>query len=210
MSSWNEKRKILVYGYVRLIENKLQIIPNDIKNLIYSFQQFCDIWDKIHNKQNIRKKRIIIDEERICVTSLISTTAVIFGNEVIKTGIYEWIFQINKITKSFNQNTPWIGIIEDNTDIINKHKTNGAWQSNGYLFCGGTGQTFTKSGSQKYGTNWNKKGDIIKMIVDLDNYNIKFIINNKDYGFAFKNIQKKKYRMALCIYGGVGTQIELL
>ena len=44
-----------------------------------------------------------------------------------------------------------------------------------------------------------KQGDIIEMHLDLEQFTIQYVINNKDYGFAFKNIENTKYRAAVCV-----------
>ena len=53
------------------------------------------------------------------------------------------------------------------------------------------------------------EGDIIEMELDLNNLTIKYIINGKDYGIAFNNIENCNYRAAVTIDGG-GSSITLL
>ena len=55
------------------------------------------------------------------------------------------------------------------------------------------------TGYKKYGVQ-SKNGDIIEMILDLDNYTLKYIVNGKDYGFAYDDIEKCKYRAALYMW----------
>ena len=38
------------------------------------------------------------------------------------------------------------------------------------------------------------------MIVDLENYKIKYKLNDKDYGIAFSDIPRRTYKIALFLY----------
>ena len=49
---------------------------------------------------------------------------------------------------------------------------------------------------KEYGTK-TKTGDKVEMILDIDQQTLKYIINGHDYGFAYDNIEKRKYRAAL-------------
>ena len=47
------------------------------------------------------------------------------------------------------------------------------------------------------------------MICDLEKYQLKFIINNHDYGIAFDEIEKTKYRAVINLHD-VNDSIMLL
>ena len=73
----------------------------------------------------------------LIATTTIDSNTVIFGENIIKSGVFEWAIKINHITKSGNSHSPWMGIIEDNKNVMDGTRKDGSWQSNGYLFCGG-------------------------------------------------------------------------
>ena len=52
-----------------------------------------------------------------------------------------------------------------------------------------------------------KDGDIITLIVDLNNHAIRYKINQHDLGIAFKNIKQTLYRVGLYLYGRCKIQI---
>ena len=52
---------------------------------------------------------------------------------------------------------------------------------------------------KSYGVKCNDN-DIVEMIIDFDKRTIKYIINGKDYGVAFKELPKRKYRPLVHMY----------
>ena len=73
---------------------------------------------------------------------------------------------------------------------------------------GGSNNAFAKVSYYKLKV---KIGDIIDMYVNMNKRNMKFSINGKDWGFAFKNkeIGKGTYRMGFCV-GNNKCKIQLL
>ena len=52
---------------------------------------------------------------------------------------------------------------------------------------------------QSYGVDC-QNGDILEMILNLNQYTLRYKINGKDYGVAFEDIEKTKYRAAIFMY----------
>ena len=91
------RSKLLVFGYVRLNENIINlfsIIPISIIILIYEYQYIFDSW----NIKCINKHFKIIDEYTIKTTKNIIMTA--YGNKIIKFGeYYHWKIKITSPKK---------------------------------------------------------------------------------------------------------------
>ena len=46
-----------------------------------------------------------------------------------------------------------------------------------------------------------KEDDIVSMIVDLENYQIRYKVNDQELGVAFKDIKQTSYKVAVYLYG---------
>eukprot|EP01084_Bolivina_argentea_P141720 249012_1 len=115
----------------------------------------------------------------------------LFLKPIIQAGQHHFKFQILNIDGSLWFN---IGIWLDN----GKQPARNYWlQNNYYAFILNEAETLKPSiGSrrmEKYAVKC-KKNDIVEMFVDLDASIMKFTINGKDYGIAYKNIPEGKYR----------------
>ena len=54
-----------------------------------------------------------------------------------------------------------------------------------------------------------KEGDIIDMWLDLNDKELKYCINDKDYGKAFDEMEQTDYRAAVAVYRS-GEEVELV
>ena len=128
-----------------------------------------------------------------------------FIKNIIKYGKYMCKFKIN------SNITEWgirFGIYKTNAgkpgmDTYSKTKKgcSYAFISHGYL------ESIDKPGSagNKYGRSLKKNDDII-MIIDLNNNELSYIINDINYGKAF-NIQNTSYKIGICLHPGNSVQL---
>ena len=106
-----------------------------------------------------------------------------------------------------NEYSPYIGIIKDDDKLLNKYKIQGTnLKKDGYIFCSGP-ITVKRPSDQKYGKPFTKNGSVMEIILNLQNYTIKYKIDGKDLGIAFKDILKTKYRLFCSIQCQTTIQI---
>ena len=199
MSKRCTKKELLVAGYVREIENhyKIRNIPTEIKDMIYLYQQFHDIWSEKYSH-----KDIIIDRKKgtFKVTSKYDIT--VYGSQVVSSGTSTWKIKILWTPQSELES--WIGIIEDKSaEILAKYANDFAWDRFGYQLSCFNGLLYSgmeKVRSPSYGCEWKRQGDIMEMTLDLNEGTLKFKVNDRDFGVAFKNIKQSRYRLALSTY----------
>lgn len=203
----------LVVGYIRVIElkyckNILRALPKIFIILIIDLLKPCDEWNK-----NIKGKGIYINK-CLCSTTKNKKSRVlydliwgsVFGCKVIKNGIFIWEIKINKIC----HNNGWnflVGIIKNNKLYMQKIK-NSNLMKHSHNFneiygwsCGIYNSLLNhKNYDKKYGKTCNE-GDIIQVILNLNNMTLSYKVNNIDYGIAYNNIIKTEYRIVVSIDG---------
>lgn len=72
----------------------------------------------------------------------------------------------------------------------------------GYSYCLSNGYKLFQGALMRYGDKINE-GDILCLILDLNKKQIKFMVNDKDLGIAFRNIICRKdvtYRLAVSLH----------
>ena len=196
----NDKRcEFLVWGFIRNIERAIKgyhLIPSDIYHLIYIHQMF-DRWNAKYETKNNK-----IDVTRSIISITGDDTA--FGTYAISRGVFTWrviiISSISWMRGSMNGSKPHIGIIEDNDKYISQFRYDSDWDDYGYKLCAGDGSLYSYSKRQDktiIDCLWNKEGDILEMMLDLNERTLSFKINNKDFGILFRNIKQCSYRLAL-------------
>ena len=209
----NEERELLCFGYVREIEQEIilsNIIPKDIKNIIYSFCNCCDSWDLEYNNSN---KVNIVGSTLIAINDSSSTN---YGNQIIKNNeYYTWKLRLKSRKKNSYAHQPNIGVIENDKNILFQYKNNSTnwYGAKGYYLSSTSKLIFGNSGIKKYEATFQNKGDIMEMTLDLRNNTLSYCINNNDFGIAIKNIScddNKGYRLAVSMHCGIGTAVELL
>lgn len=193
---------IVVHGYIRVIEQKYNInIPKEINELIYLYQVFSDTWDK-----KLSHSDLVIDDTALSVKWKKQNATTAFGSNVIQipsVGICRWKLRIKTIVDSLWVACPYIGIIQSNNDLqITEYADRGAWDHNGCQLCAGNSGLHSDNAafeSVDYPGNleWRTVGDVLEMILDLSNKTLRFVLNDKDYGIAFSDIENGSYRLAL-------------
>lgn len=216
---YSKRVELLVYGYVRDIEKECEFlnIPKEIPNLVYLYQKLCDEWD-IKNSHPDLTIFGNLSTIRLEMNDRTRTEMTAFGAQKVTEGIFKWRLKIISLKLGRFDASPYIGIIEDTDDNLKKYKTSGAWQQVGYQLCAGNSRLWwcgygDKGANAERGYNcyWNKNGDILEMILDLENDTLRFILNDKDCGVAFRNIKKTQYRLALtCLHLQLGSSFKFL
>ena len=90
-----DSRELLAWGYVRNIEklHKDLNIPLEINNIIYLYQRLCDEWS-----QEYKSKYTSVDADKSIVTVNTNDSVTMYGQKVIKEGLFIWKVKIISIT----------------------------------------------------------------------------------------------------------------
>ena len=202
---------ILVVGYIRQsIENKFNIsIPTEIIKICHSFWGFfaCDEWDEAKSYHTVT-----IIGPRFSSNDKVNHS--VYGKQIIKSGIYHWKIKMIKKASSFYENHPFVGIVRDE-NILGKYSTDCMWcNRGGYLLCGASNLIAPPSSGKSYGSQpFVNTGDVLELILDLKKKTIKYIINDKDQGIAFKNVRgvgNSGYRFAVGMIRASECEFEFL
>lgn len=210
------REELLIWGYVRQIQSeyKIENIPVEINGIILLFKKLQDKWsEKYLNRDNE------IHEETKLMTNLYTSKcySTAYGDSVVDDGIFKWRLKIMslKYPSGYEEKeSPYIGIIEDDTEHLERYKYDVNWDDYGYQLHGLDGslhcyiQNYDYIQTSDYCCKWNKKGDILEITLDLHEQTLSFKMNDKDHGVAYSNIKPTKYRLALTT--SVPTTIEML
>ena len=129
---------------------------------------------------------------------------------IISDGIYRWTFKIIDICDELN-----FGIWKTNSatkpDTVHRFFRD---KDSGYAFEAKRGKLMDPSyfdyvELESYAKCCNN-GDVVEMILNLEDYTLSFKVNDIDYGVAFKDIEKTEYRAAIFIYAyGYGNTAKV-
>ena len=137
----------------------------------------------------------------------------------VSNGIYTWSFKIINIVEPDNWDDFIIGIPEVNPDKDLKTICQDCYaEQHGAGISAGRGELFVSSDYESrarekcvHGRGYGKKcitNDIIEMEINLIELCVKYIINGKDYGKAFK-IKDQEYKAAVYLYRD-GDKLEIV
>ena len=139
--------ELLVWGYIRGIEKEYDSlnIPTEIKDIIYSFQRFYEIWSKKYSNPGL-----VIDEDGTKFTIPTDRTFTAYGDFVVKEGIFVWTLKIvvmnhKEYEDEFPDAFPYVGLIMDNEDKLLYYQDVGHWNEYGYQLCAGNSGLFCES-----------------------------------------------------------------
>ena len=206
-------QKNLVFGYFR--DAHQQLLPQnepyyDIQALIvYTCLAFYYIkheWDTENVNSNVE-----IDGDFIKNKESDDSTTVL--KEEIMEGIHEFKFKIINYDYDYGGLYYDIGFGIIPSEYF-KEETSYITDScfgdrvGGYVYFGSTGKSEHNRTESDYGTKC-KLDDIVTMIVDLENYQIKYKVNDFDYGVAFSDVEHAKYRIAVYLYEK-GSEVEII
>ena len=200
----------LVYGFCRRIHN---LFPSDIP--YYSMQSvIVDIciafywkpYQWICDGPLFNSGLFSIDGD--IVTKLRSTNGNIFLENLMSSGVHQYSFRFIGY-EHLALDDGIIGIASEK----DTERTGLPFILAQCSFGFGTAER-TKAGPDTWGIKDSygkqaKDGDIVQMIVDLDNMTLRYSINGEDQGIAHKDIPQNRYRVAVYLYKK-GCKIELL
>ena len=210
------EQKLLVAGFIRGIEKmyKIKNIPNEINDIIYLYQRLYDEWDTKWTNDYVN-----IDETNTTITIKEDDEsnmghAIAFGKRVVSEGIYIWKIKIICIKLTF-ESPPYVGIIENNEEYLKRYRDDFLWDNVGYQLCGGNSVLCGPLSSNYHKTSdyqclWKKEGDVVEIILDLNERTLGFKVNDIDYGVAFSNIHKTEYRLAVSTLSMKGSKFAFV
>ena len=213
---YGEIRKLLVDGYIRNIETVYRTldIPIEIIDIIYLYQKLYDSWSKKYSHTSA-----IIDDVTNVITFNSGKPCTAYGCHVVDTGIFKWKIKILSRCDEDKRchHYPYIGIIKDDNEVLQTFADDPDWESEGYQFCGGSGQFY---GMNLYGhvgysyvpfdnLRWKEPGDVLEIILNLHQKRLDVVVNETDIDVLCDIVEKGKYRLALGC-NAIKTQFELL
>ena len=188
MSSTSNLAKLLISGYTK---DTFYGVPDDIQRICLAFYFVYDYFDKVTSNN-----MMIINESKTMIECDAKDGQDAFGHlSIIPEGntIYQWTFKVISVCNiSESDEIETIGI-----GLHNSHT------STSFFYC--SDGTITHSpnwDSDDYGVKY-KKLDTVRMI--LDNYALKFEVNDIDLGIAFHYIPLGVYRMSVSLSGSIGS-----
>ena len=196
------KRILLVDGYIREHENKLQlsnIIPNSINSVIFEFQLLIEKWNKQWSNPMVN----IIDDDQ-CIVEIENNGTeddfyvyhTVYGDHVAKYG-ENFLWKL-EIIKGKNCDLS-IGIIPNREEVLVAKQSTYTWFENGgYLWDGRSGMFAYEEKAKVYSkkNTFSKKRD-----------SLHYIVNDEDYRNALKiedctgisNDNGTEFRLAVCL-----------
>ena len=196
------KQQILVYGFMRTIE-QINYIPDDLIRLCLSF--YLILFDEWDNNRTI-SEYFKINREQNSVTSIASSIKQAFGGTIVEKGQFQdWKIKVKNDSHTRAGLIVVFGITD--IDFVSADK---AFSRGGFGYYSFSGQIFTNKGPKDYGKSWDSH-DVITMILDMTNNKfgiLSFKINDKDQGIVSKDIDiNKKYCMAIAMHNDVTAKL---
>ena len=209
-------REFMVAGYVRniTIMNNVLYVPNEIIQIIHLFARLCDEWSR---KYSLGEAEIIDNNIDAIVRIKTDNMMTVFGSNVISQGIYKWQIKIIKMKHNSEDESghpPYIGIIEDDEKLLQRHNINTNWDRCGYQLSTSValygGNRNNHAEERDYQCKWKNDQDILEIELDLNERTISFTLNGKYFGVAFWNIKKANYRLTMTVLECQGSVFQLL
>ena len=197
---------ILVFGYIRTNNNAF---PTEIMKICHAYWGFFE-FDTWH-KEFIIDQYCSLNSDQTIATSSCAMPICVYGTKPVKCGIFKWKLRLNE---TGHGQLPLIGIIKNDITYLSRHQyQNIEWYlgKGGYLLVGDTGHTV--SADRRIVENYAKKlkkGDIIEICLNLIARTLRFYINGKDHGIAFRNIHEYEYRLCVGKMAQSSCEIEIL
>ena len=208
--SYNEqvksRNKSTINGYIREIEGKSFSNHSFYRNIPMIINYLCMKYyhqskDRFHPELH-GKDVTVINENVIKQKSTGGSIQSAFLSNIVTDGIHHWTFKMGKVVH-------FLGIcsnkdISKHTKALFYMKQPESFGLNLIIGClRGNAQNIPG----QYCPNC-KEGDKVEMHLDLNQMELKFIINDKDYGKAF-DIPSGEYRVGICLYRPIET-VELI
>ena len=215
----SKRSKYAVTHYIRSIQSSLPSttnyynIPEGIINICILFfgtiYQFDDEW-KSQNLQ-LQNDTVSVKEDSHPAYNYI------YSQNIMSSGQHQWTFKIIKIKTESNNHDFFFGIKEEGEDKQKIGWFSGKYTPTYYLMGIYPNKKKPKNTAAQiwsHTVKWDEygkyleDGDIVTMCIDLDKWQLKYIINDKDYGVA-ANIKIGSYRAVVMMYD-LGDIIQLM
>eukprot|EP01084_Bolivina_argentea_P293085 504022_1 len=211
---------LLVYGYIRDSSHNLDIIfPLELFDIIWlyglDFKQIaCDMNEQFDKFDPITKHSaftidtIVTDSDTIIREG--GTNPFIFGTMRVNKGCTIWKFKVIEPV------VYWIGVVRANS--IRKEESSLHWgdkgpihllcAQNGYLYPSGSANAVKKWNETRRAFTFDKSGDIICMLLDMNEKRISYSLNGGEFAYAFIDIDTEiEYVMAISIQSAAKLQL---
>ena len=195
MDLTDNEQDLLFSGWIRRNSTKFQceMILTSAIFIINKYAEFLpEIWD-----QKLKSKYIDIQGLSVVINTKqkMNGEQSIYCIKRVSTGKHKWKFRYDQVTRNV-----WnlIGIAKTRTQLPTEKPWMGIGGDYGYAFAGPQSVT-AEPKWRLYGKCCNS-GDIVEMILDLDERTVSYTINGKDYGIADDNIEQTEYRAGVTLY----------
>ena len=183
----------IVSGYIKICQT---LLPNDnsFYNIPSLVECICIEYYWVYEHFTKHGQYFSLNDERNVATHKGFHDDTVYGNIKIdnKPILYEWIFKI------VEDGSIYIGIDSSNkafcdSDFSERDKNKNDFYSYGYV-----GKKLSHLKGEYYGSYFNP-GDVIRMILNVQNQTLEYFVNDKSQGIAYKNISfdDKTYHMAI-------------
>ena len=189
-----QKSKNLVFGYVRNVQRSFptNIVYYTIPTLItHWILLYYYIWEKI-DEDNCAPEYALSKDNRVITLQQNWSSGAVYFKKVLKSGIHRWKFRILYVNDEHYWMT--IGVFKTKTDKsrVSACRVDNFSEEYGYGWLVNYQQISARW--SRYGHRDCKAGDIIQMILNLNDWTLRYILNGKDLGVAWNNIEKTTYK----------------
>ena len=190
---------LLVWGYLRAIELLCHMtVPNEIYDMIYLYQKVCEYFAECGAGIKILEDKMTINF--ITRTSNYTAYGVVRIPSYQNNKKYIWNMKVNNIASDggglicvgivdAKQNRLWTQFQTDSCPLYSVESET----ESGCLV------KWDKNGSEDT-TVTIANGDVLHMILDMKEKTVQFMVNGKDEGVIFKDVEQKKdleYKLAV-------------
>eukprot|EP01084_Bolivina_argentea_P260270 439479_1 len=204
------KTKTIVHGYLR---KSHKIIPDIVIHICLLFYD-RDMWDPQHigcEMEIDTKDSNIISYKLNAFSGLCGYNTAFLSRicDPLSKSIYHWKFKIIMLSNVWNLIGIWK--ITNNSPPKDTYFTKGFYT--GYAINITRGRLVVLTSGGKSSGDYCcqcKSADVVEMFLDCTkDVELKYTINGKDYGVAFKIDTRHKYRAAVCLQSPIGS-IQLM
>ena len=211
MSFVEARKSLLISGYIKELRKKHQMVksvPDAISGIIVAFYMLTDTWSERYSHESIK-----IDETKTIMTNNTCYTYMTYGEAVIDKGIFEWELKLLQLSFDEHHYAPYIGIIQDNKDLMDKQRSDPEWTESGAGYTLDTEFGDIVSANRCISNHeliFLKESDTLTMTLNLEERSLTYQVND-GVSVVFDNIEQARYRLAVgtCCNGG-DTSFQIL
>ena len=204
----DQRSTYCVFGYIRRMQS---LFPSE--NIYYTIPALVIHWcllyyfvDEQFGEDNLGMGYKLSKNNKI-MKLIKNKFGAVYLRHTVKTGIHRWKFKILKVNDHHYYMS--IGIFKTKNKVKAGCRVDKFRADDGYGWIINCQRTTTIKGSRdagrgrrmprraRYGIRDCITGDIIEMILDLNQGNLSYVVNGEDWGVAFANIEITSYRAAV-------------